>query len=138
MPETREHLARARNNLAFARSFDIKTTPYLDWVVTAYFYAALHLVDALLREKDRIPGGNHETRKSYVLQKWYLRGIKSEYRELKDRSEDARYRLITVTSLKIEQQIIPLYEAIERHILPQIPIEEGGTAKPQNLTPPQA
>jgi hypothetical protein len=137
VPETREHLARSSSNLAFARSFDLTTTPYLDWVVTAYFYAALHLVDALLWEKERISAGNHETRKSYVRNKWYLRGIKDEYRELKDRSEDARYRLITVTSTKIVQQVVPLYEAIEKHILPQIPIDQGGTAQASNLNQPQ-
>ena len=127
MPETREHIGRARQNLAFARSFDLKNTPYLDWVVTAYFYAALHLVDALLWEKDKLPGGLHEQRKAYLRSKWYLRGIKDEYRELKDQSEDARYRLITVTSSKIESRIIPLYENIEKHILPQIPKDKGGT-----------
>jgi hypothetical protein len=127
VPETREHIGRARQNLAFARSFDLKNTPYLDWVVTAYFYAALHLVDALLWEKDKLPGGLHEQRKAYLRSKWYLRGIKDEYRELKDQSEDARYRLITVTSSKIESRIIPLYENIEKHILPQIPKDKGGT-----------
>ena len=121
MPTTREHFERARQNLAFAQSLNLKTTPYLDWVVTAYFYAALHLVDALLFEKDKLPGGTHEMRKDYVKTKFYLRAIRDEYRELKDHSEDARYRLITMTSTKIQQKIIPLYEEIERHIVPQLP-----------------
>lgn len=63
MPTTPEHLARARQNLRFAESFDLKTTAYLDWVVTAYFYAALHLVDALLWEKDRLNPELHEHRR---------------------------------------------------------------------------
>ena len=121
MPTTREHLARARQNLAFAQQFNLKTTPYLDWVVTAYFYAALHLVDALLWEKDKVPGGLHEIRRDYVKSKSYLRAIRDQYKELKDHSEDARYRLITMTSTRIEQKIIPLYKAIEDHILPQLP-----------------
>lgn len=121
MLTTREHLARARQDVKFAQSFDLKTTPYLDWVVTAYFYAALHLVDALLIEKENIPGEDHTMRKEYVKTKSYLRGVRDEYRELKDHSEDARYRLITMTSTKIEQRIIPLYKAIESHIIPQLP-----------------
>jgi uncharacterized protein (UPF0332 family) len=121
VPTTREHIARARQNLAFAKSFDLKTTPYIDWVVTAYFYAALHLVDALLVEKDGVPGETHEIRKEYVKTKPYLRAIRDQYRTLKDHSEDARYRLITMTSHKIENTIIPLYEAIEKHIIPQFP-----------------
>ncbi len=120
MPTTSEHLARAKQNISFAESFDLKTTPYLDWVVTAYFYAALHLVDGLLWEKDHLVPELHEHRRDYVRGKWYLRGISSEYRSLKDHSEDARYRLITMTSIKVENNIIPLYKAIESHILPQL------------------
>jgi hypothetical protein len=120
VPTTSEHLARAKQNLCFAESFDLKTTPYLDWVVTAYFYAALHLVDALLWEKDHLNPDLHEHRRDYVREKWYLRAISSEYRSLKDHSEDARYRLITMTSSRVEKTIIPLYKAIESHILPQV------------------
>jgi uncharacterized protein (UPF0332 family) len=121
VPTTREHLHRARQNLSFAQSFDLKTTRYIDWVVTAYFYAALHLVDALLYEKEQIPGETHKIRKEYVKTKAYLREIRNQYRTLKDHSEDARYRLITMTSHKIEETIIPLYKEIENHILPQLP-----------------
>ena len=120
MPTTSEHLARANQNVCFAESFDLKTTPYLDWVVTAYFYAALHLVDALLWEKERLNPELHEQRRDYVKRKSYLRAISGEYRSLKDHSEDARYRLITMTSTKVENTIIPLYRAIASHILPQI------------------
>lgn len=120
MPTTSEHLARAQQNLRFAESFDLKTTPYLDWVVTAYFYAALHLVDALLWEKDQLNPELHEHRRDCVKGKWYLRGISFEYRSLKDHREDARYRLITMSSAKVEKTIIPLYKAIESHIVPQI------------------
>jgi len=121
VPTTSEHLVRAKQNIRFAESFDLKTTPYLDWVVTAYFYAALHLVDALLYEKDHLNPELHEHRRDFVKGKWYLRGISTEYRSLKDHSEDARYRLITMTSIKIEKTIVPLYKAIENHIVPQIP-----------------
>jgi uncharacterized protein (UPF0332 family) len=120
VPTTSEHLARAKQNLRFAESFDLKTTPYLDWVVTAYFYSALHLVDALLWEKDHLSPELHEHRRDYVRGKWYLRAISFEYRSLKDHSEDARYRLITMTSVKVKDTIIPLYKTIESHILQQL------------------
>jgi uncharacterized protein (UPF0332 family) len=125
VPTSREHLARAKHNLKFAQSFDLKTTVYLDWVVSAYFYAALHLVDALLVSKGEMPGETHELRKTQVREKWFLRSISSEYRALKDHSEDARYRLITMTSIRIQQKIIPLYDAIEKHILPQLPKDDA-------------
>ena len=120
MPTTSEHRGRAKQNVRFAESFDLKNTPYLDWVVTAYFYAALHLVDALLWEVDGLNPASHLDRRVYVKDKPYLRPISSEYRSLKDHSEDARYRLITMSSAKVENTIIPLYKAIENHILPQL------------------
>jgi uncharacterized protein (UPF0332 family) len=120
VPTTSEHRARAEQNLRFAQSFDLDTTPYLDWVVVAYFYAALHLVDALLFEKEHLNPDNHEIRRAYVREKSYLRGISIEYRNLKDRSEDARYRLLTLTRSKIEREVIPAYRAIEQHIIPQL------------------
>ncbi|MGA7686163.1 MAG: hypothetical protein WCA58_14200 [Terriglobales bacterium] len=116
MPTKSEHLARAEHNQRFAESFELKTTPYPDWVVVAYFYAAMHLVDALLWESDKINPPNHEERGKCVKDKWYLRGIKNEYRSLKDHSEDARYRLITFTSQKIENTVVPLYKTIKVHV----------------------
>ena len=124
MPNTGEHVRRAAQNLRFAQSFDLEKTPYIDWAVAAYFYAALHLVDALLFAKERINPPNHEKRRELVKFKTYLSGIKNEYRELKDRSEDARYDLLTFTKGKVEQNVIPLYDSIEQHILQQLPPED--------------
>jgi hypothetical protein len=123
LPASREHVARAKHNLTFARDVDLNTTQYLDWVVTAYFYAALHWVDAVIADKEGIVPENHEIRREYVKKKWYLRGISKEYRDLKDRSEDARYRLTTFTKTRIEKEIEPLYQAIERHALDLLPDE---------------
>lgn len=117
MPTTEDHLARAKQNIQFAKSFDWKSTPYLDWVVTAYFYAAVHLVDALLYHQDKAHGDVHATRRVYMREKWYLRGICQEFEDLKDHSEDARYRLITMTRSRLENKVIPLYEKIERHVM---------------------
>lgn len=60
MPKTAEHAAQSRKNLRFAESFDLDKTENLDWVVTAYFYAALHLVDAVLFFRDHIDPPNRE------------------------------------------------------------------------------
>ena len=116
MPTTPEHLARAKQNLEFAKSFDLDTTPYLDWVATAYFYAALHLVDTLIWHIERADPEDHSARHTY-LRRWYLIGISVEYRDLKDLSEDARYRLTTFSKPKIENRIVPLYNEIERHVM---------------------
>jgi hypothetical protein len=116
VPTTYEHLTRVTQNLEFAKSFDLDTTPYLDWVATAYFYAALHLVDALIWHIERGDPEDHTSRHTF-LRKWYLTGISSEYRDLKHLSEDARYRLITMTKFKIENKIIPLFTEIQRHVM---------------------
>ncbi|PYX99115.1 MAG: hypothetical protein DMG63_09925 [Acidobacteria bacterium] len=121
MPKTGEHVQRAAQNLEFAQHFDLKTSLYIDWAVAAYFYAALHLVDALLFEVDGIDPGNHEFRWNFVKNKLYLRGIKNEYWVLKQKSENARYDLITFTSTKLENEVIPRYRSIEQHILQQLP-----------------
>jgi len=88
--------------------------------VTAYFYAALHLVDAILDAKNGAHPIKHEIRWEMVRSEWFLRGIKTEYRDLKNHSENARYNLLTFTSTKIEKEVIPLYDAIEAHIMPQL------------------
>ena len=111
---------RAESNLRFAESFDLKSTPYPDWAVVAYFYASLHLIDALLCEKDNIHPPNHDERNRCIKEKSYLRPINGEYHSLKDHTDDARYNLITMTSAKIESTIIPLYRKIEAHIKPQL------------------
>jgi hypothetical protein len=121
VPTTAEHLARVRQNVAFANSFNWDTTPYLDWVVTAYFYAAVHLVDALLYHKEKAHGDLHATRRNYIRSRSYLRAIDRNFEELKDHSEDARYRLLMMTRIRLENKVIPLYESIERHIKAQLP-----------------
>ena len=118
MPSTQEHLARVRHNIEFAKSFDWDKTPYLDWVVTAYFYAALHLVEALLYHKNQRHCDVHTERRQTIRANSYLKSIDREFEKLKDHSEDARYRLLTMTRIRLERNVIPLYEAIERHIVP--------------------
>lgn len=123
MPTTQEHLARVKHNIEFAKSFDWDKTPYLDWVITAYFYAAVHLIDALLHHKDNAHGDLHTTRRKLIREKSYLRGIDMQFEQLKDHSEDARYRLTTMTRIRLEQKVIPLYRVIENHVVQQLPAE---------------
>jgi len=51
MPSSLTHKQQAQHNEEFIASFDLDATPYLDWVVTAIFYAALHFVDSYLATK---------------------------------------------------------------------------------------
>jgi hypothetical protein len=46
MPSLIEHEAQYQHNIEFISTF-YPSTKYLDWVVTLYFYAAVHLVEML-------------------------------------------------------------------------------------------
>jgi hypothetical protein len=48
MPEASAHIAKAEHNEKFAAVIRGLSTEFLDWVVTAYFYAALHYLEAYL------------------------------------------------------------------------------------------
>jgi hypothetical protein len=48
VPSKQEHLEQARRDKAFADSVDRERFP--EWVPVAWFYCALHLVDALLAQ----------------------------------------------------------------------------------------
>jgi len=121
VPNTSEHLDRARQNVRFAESFDLATAPYLDWVITAYFYAALHLVEALLYARENLHSDNHAERREFIRDKGYLTAIQQPYRDLKEFSEQARYRLFPFTASEIRGKIIPCYRRIESYILQQLP-----------------
>ena len=95
MPSERDHVRRAEQNLAFYNTFALETTPYRDWAVTALFYSALHYVDARL-DAFGIHPEDHGTRGREVRQK--LPNLYRSYRELHDKSEDARYRLLDFDS----------------------------------------
>jgi hypothetical protein len=84
-------------------------------VVTAYFYAALHLVDAVL-DKENIHPPGHKIRNELVRERWELRPIRDAYRELKTHSENARYQLYPFTSIRIQNDVIPCYEEIATHL----------------------
>ncbi len=121
MPTAYEHRQRAEKNLRFAQSFDLETTEHLDWVVAAYFYTALHWVDALLHYRDGLHGGTHSQRNQYLREKSYLIEIRDAYRTLYEHRDNACDKLLTMTRPKLEREIIPLYERIARHVTQQLP-----------------
>lgn len=96
MPSAGKHIARAENNEHFYDQFNLADTPFLDWALTTLFYAALHYVDASLA---RYPGGgvhpqSHANRERLIALDGILRNIYSDYEELRNRSEDARYNIV--------------------------------------------
>lgn len=94
MPEENAHRRQAEHNEAFLTTLDLATSPYLDWAVTAVFYAALHYIRALAAR-------HHFTNiSSYAdMDRLFERvvvfrrrdDLYADYRQLKDDSRAARY-----------------------------------------------
>ena len=107
LPSRDAHIERADRNATFAQSFELETTPYLDWVVTGFFYSALHYIDACLHEHrtKRSPNGynptSHEDRTPLINK--LFPSVYPPYRELKDASEDARYELKPFTAAEVRE-----------------------------------
>jgi hypothetical protein len=95
VPSNSQHVAQADRNEKLA-AYLMEESPdsgYAGWAITALFYAALHLVDAHLAIEGFHPE-SHAVRDNYVAFWPTLKPIFEHYRELKQRSEDSRYRCI--------------------------------------------
>jgi hypothetical protein len=92
VPSRADHIARAEENEAFAKSLDQAKPLYVDWGITVLFYSALHYVDAYLAIKPLHPP-NHDARDTAIQNNGSLSPIYKDYRRLKDQSRAARYEI---------------------------------------------
>ena len=113
MPRKEDHLAKARHDEAFASSLPLNTTPYLDWVITALFYAALHYVEAYFATQ-KIHSADHRARDSAIRRDTKLRAIYVDYSELKNFSINARYYMTSFAPADITKSLRPHLEAIKK------------------------
>ena len=116
MPTPDQHRQQAENNKAFIRVLDLDTTPYLDWVVTAAFYAALHLVEWFLTSRGRTGRRDHQLRDAYISREADLRAIYDDYAELKYQSEGAHYECFRFKPAEVRNEILPLLDKIQARI----------------------
>lgn len=116
MPSKDEHVIWAKHNRDFWMSFELTTTPFVDWVVTGVFYEAVHWVEAFLAVK-RQHSDTHGQR-SWAMCRFTseLSPIQIDYDTIKLDSENARYRCYKYTSHDVEKDLIPLLERIGNHI----------------------
>ena len=124
MASQEEHIKQAQHNESF--SLSIKETPYLDWVVTGIFYSALHYIEGYLAINDGHPD-IHAVRNEMIEEDPNLgwRFYSRMYRHLRDDSYEARYKIRTFDTEEIQNDIIPLLNAIKNHLrrfVPQIRI----------------
>ena len=105
MPQAIYHMAKSRYNVKVAAHLHDETA-FTDWAVTATYYAALHLIDALLDgemqliKDERHPRkhsandnpGNNGRGRNQLVRKLYG-AIYRDYRSLEEASRRSRYDL---------------------------------------------
>ena len=115
MPTQQQHWAQAQHNEDFVHSFDLQTTPYLDWVVTGAYYAALHYIESYLALQGRHPRSDRY-RDEMFQQLSDLRPIYADFRTLRDYSRGARYDIQKFSVTEVESLIRNELNAIRHHI----------------------
>jgi hypothetical protein len=117
MPEASAHIAKAEHNEKFAVAVRGLSTEFLDWVVSAYFYAALHYLEAYLAANpmEKHPS-SHGERQSYVANAFSRKSYAS-FSYLKDKSETARYDTRLFNEQDIDANLIPKFDSFKNEAL---------------------
>lgn len=95
MGNMRFHIDKAERNEQFFLHHNLRTSPFNEWGVTVLFYAAVHYVDAVLAQESGLHPTKHPDRNTGVAKSPTIGLIYSAYKDLYDRSKDARYTHIT-------------------------------------------
>ncbi|MFD0716592.1 hypothetical protein [Paenibacillus sp. GCM10027626] len=94
MPSVEAHDQKYSSNMGVAENlYGIQNPPY-DWIVTVYFYAALHLVEKKLAPLG-VHAADHRERNEKVRK--LFRKISVYYESLYLESQNARYDCIEIT-----------------------------------------
>ena len=128
MPDKNRHLLQATKNEQFFETFDLDDTPYLDWAAASLFYSALHLVDSYFADESSpigpqspdASGGHHPKghveRREKILNSVALSPIDVPYRELRQRCDDARYRLLPLSPGRVRRLASNEYNTVKNHV----------------------
>lgn len=116
MPSKQEHITKADGNATFAGSLPLDNQSRIDWALVALFYAAMHYVEAYLATVGQHLK-SHTTRDNVIGRDSTLRGIFSEYQDLKYYSYNARYEMCGFTAGDVTNHAMKDFEAIKSHLL---------------------
>ena len=116
MPKKDEHTDQAEHNRAFWESYELDSTPYLDWVVIGIFYESVHWIEAYLDTKGEHSGGHPVRLQSIRRYRADIGTIRSDYEVLKTESENARYQCHKHSSNEISEDMIPVLDNIKSTI----------------------
>lgn len=116
MPTKTEHVLQAEHNHDFWNSFNLESTPYVDWIVTGIFYESVHWAEAFLSTRGE-HSDNHGKRLLILHQfSSVIGGIIPDLETLKQESENARYRCYKHTSDEISTDLVPLCDNIKKQV----------------------
>ncbi len=115
MPIAAQHHAKINHNRDFVSFLKTSSSPFNDWVITGMFYIALHQIECYLDEKIGHHCNTHSQRHDWMSRTADLNRIWYDYRELYDKSMDARYGSATMTADDVSEAEECL-EAIESQI----------------------
>lgn len=115
MPDEDAHWHQAVHNQEFIGFLDVECTDYLDWVVTATFYAAVHLVEKFLARHDAHPT-SHELRCQAMSRFASLRPVYGDYRDLHFESERSRYRCVQFDRNYVKPRVLGKLATIETQL----------------------
>lgn len=115
MSDRATHLDWAERNRQFAATIKTGAAAHADWAVTAVFYSAVHLLEAYLAGMGEHPGGHGERSQAFqdhsvLVEVW------EDYREMKDYSEDARYRCVPFVETDVDRLLDGPHLRVSRRI----------------------
>jgi hypothetical protein len=112
LPGFEGHLNKYKHNKAFVvKGISSKGEDFGDWSVTGYFYAAVHIIEALLAQKMDMHSRNHGERKQYMREnlKIFNEDCYTSYIELQSLSEKSRYKVDLIKN----EEVIKAMECLE-------------------------
>jgi len=98
MPSEAEHEDQYVSNLKTIDLLSTSENPPYDWIVTIYFYAAVHLIEKKYAQYGK-HNGNHLERNDCV--KTFFKKIQVYYESLYIDSQSARYDCVEMTPGKV-------------------------------------
>jgi len=116
MPTKDEHKGQAEHNRAFWESYNLDSTPYLDWVVIGLFYESVHWIEAYLDTRGEHSGGHPDRLRHIRRYRADIGTIRNDYEVLKTESENARYLCHKHNSTEISGDLIPVLDNIKSTI----------------------
>ena len=102
MPDIATHRQKVQHNQQVIAHLQAADDVYLDWVITAMFYTALHLVDQVLYHNARLNPRNHRERHAAIGQQPALAPVYRDYRELERQSRRSRYDCADFTLQEVQ------------------------------------